>query len=344
MGSLSIADGSCSTLRAGLSLWAAQRLAPDAAIADIQNLGGHSGQTFGFAVLGPGGRQDLVIRIAPAGVARRGSTDVLRQAPLLQSLHIAGVRTPRVIEACDDEAFFGAPFLIVERLKGAPLIMGPNAVQPDWARNGRQEAYCRAAEELARLHSLGPLADLSDWDQPRSPRDEIEAWVALFERSIDPVWASEGAALRRRLLQTLPPTYRLGVCHGDFQTNNVLFALEDGAPRVTGVIDWEVAHIGAVEHDLAWFLMMNDPQAWDPVEQRGGVDLDAIRACYETALGGEVANLAWFRALAGYRIAAIAAYNIRLHRTGRRLDEDWERAASSMPVFFARAHALLDQP
>jgi aminoglycoside phosphotransferase (APT) family kinase protein len=342
MGSLSIAGGSSSTLRAGLSLWAGQRLAPDAAVTDIQNLGGHSGQTFGFAITGPAGRRELVIRIAPAGVARRGGTDVLRQAPLLQALYTAGVHVARVVEACDDERFFGAPFLIVERLKGVPLMMGPHAVHPGWARTGRQEAHLRAVEALARLHRLGLLAGLPDWDKPRSPRDEIDAWVAIFERSIEPAWAAEGAALRRRLIGTLPSDYRAGVCHGDFQTNNVLFAVTDGAPSVTGVVDWEVAHIGAVEHDLAWFLMMNDPDAWDPVEQRGGVDLAAIRSHYEAALGAEVANLSWFWALACYRIAAIAAYNIRLHRTGRRLDDDWERAASSMPVFFARAHALLD--
>lgn len=323
----------------GLGAWAADRFRAGALVRSVHDLGGHSGETFGFSILTRVRRHELVVRVAPPGVARRGSTDVLRPAPLLRTLHAAGMRVPSVVDACEDERFLGSPFLVVERLRGEPLTMGPKAGLPAWARDGRRLAYLAAVDELARLHAQEPVT----WECPRSPRDEIEAWVSIFEKSVEPDWAAKGQRLRSRLLDTLPGSYRMGVCHGDFQTNNILFSAGDGQPVVEGVVDWEVAHIGAVEHDLAWFLMMNDPDAWDPVEKRGGVDLAEITERYCAASGAEVAHLAWFQALACYRIAAIAVHNIRLHRRGRRIDEDWERASSSVPRFFDRAHSLLGQ-
>lgn len=330
-------------VRDGLQAWAVDQWGPGATVEDLRDLGGHSGQTFGFAAVSDGRREELVVRLAPAGVARSSSTDVLRQAPLLKVLAAQGVRVAPVRGACGDERFFGVSFLVVGRLPGQPLLMGPDH-GPAWlAGEDRQEAYGLAAEQLADIHGVDCSGDLAGWEAPKSPADEIDFYLQSFNKSPEPEWASAGAGLRERLLATQPGAWIVGLCHGDFQTNNVLFAGRGPALRATGVVDWELAHIGAVELDLAWFLMMNDAEAWDPVEQRGGLDLDRVLARYETRAGRALANLRWFWALACYRIAAIACYHIRLHRNGRKLDASWERASSSVPRFFTRAHALLEQ-
>lgn len=326
----------------GLQAWAQTRWPQTVAVTEVRDLGGHSGHTLGFCVRGTGVEEALVVRLAPAGVVHRGATDVLRQAPLLRALHSAGARVAGVVDAGDDLRFFGVPYLIVERLPGRPLIMGPDA-GPSWLpADLRQRAHELAAAQLAHIHAADVAAPLRDWDRARTLAEEIAFCAGLLERGRDDNWLATGNRLRDRLLATQPAAPEIGLCHGDYQTNNILFDDSDGTLRVTGVVDWEIAGFGATELDLAWFLMMNDAEAWHPVERRGGLDLARLVASYEEAAGRRVQQLNWYWALACFRIAAIAALNIRLHRSGRRPDEAWERAAQSLPLMFARGTALLD--
>ena len=50
---------------------------------------------------------------------------------------------------------------------------------------------------------------------------------------------------------------------------------------------------------------------------------------------------AWYRAFAGYRLSALTAYYLDLHRRGRRPDPIWENLAESVPFMLARAAELL---
>ncbi|WP_313802932.1 phosphotransferase family protein [Sphingobium sp.] len=325
----------------GLRQWALRRGGASAQVEHLRDLGGHSGETWGFVYSAGLVREDLVIRLAAAGGGERANVELVRQAPLLEALLQSGAKVAAVRDVSDEPALFGAAYLIVDRLPGRPLVMGPDA-GPEWlAPADRQKAYQAAAGELATIHRLD-LSRLADWDVLRSPADEIALWTRAFERAAEHEWSRAGIRLASALLERLPGRWTPGLCHGDFQTNNVLFSMDAGGAVVGGVVDWEIAHFGAVEHDLAWFLMMNDDQAWSPVELRGNVDMDAVVRSYESAAGRQMGDLSWFRALACYRIAAIAGYKIRLHRTGRKIDEAWERASFSMPFFFARAHALLE--
>jgi aminoglycoside phosphotransferase (APT) family kinase protein len=336
-----MAERSAETLAAGLAEWARLRHGADVRVSEVRDLGGHSGDTFGFTLTGRDTLTELVARVAPAGVKHSGSTDVLRQAPLLRTLREHGAAVAEVVDAFDDSRIFDAPCLIVTRLAGKPLIMGPDAGRSWMTDREREAAHRLCAGELARINAVDP-AELAAWEEPRSPTDEIRAWDRIWDKSPEPNWSKSGLALRDALLGSAPASWTLGVCHGDFQTNNVLFECQAGTIAIGGVVDWEVAHLGAVEHDLAWFLMMNDAEAWDPVELRGNMEPRSIAEAYQDAAGRTLSNLSWFQALACYRIAAIAAYNIRLHRSGRRPDIAWERASRSMPRFFERAQALLE--
>lgn len=325
-----------------LQSWAERHWQQPVRISDVNDLGGHSGKTLGFRVITDDGIDAaLVIRIAPPGVARRGSTDVLRQAPLLEELRAQGVRVAAVTVAEQDEGLFGAPFIIVERLMGRPLIMGPDA-GPSWLPSeDRQRAYELAAEQLAAIHAVRLTPRLQSWSEPQSLASEINAWNDILQRCRESEWIHMGAPIYARLSATTPDDPTIGLIHGDYQTNNILFSGQGQTLRVTGVVDWELAGIGATELDIAWFLMMHDAEAWDPIELRGNLDLEAIRTTYEKAAGHAVKHLSWYWALACFRMATIAALNIRLHRTGRKPDAAWERCKTSVPKLFGRATRLL---
>lgn len=58
---------------------------------------GHAGLTFGFDVVDTAGAAlgSYVLKMAPAGVTRRGNTDVYKQAPLLRALRGIWTACPR---------------------------------------------------------------------------------------------------------------------------------------------------------------------------------------------------------------------------------------------------------
>ena len=116
-----------------------------------------------------------------------------------------------------------------------------------------------------------------------------------------------------------------GLFHGDFQTNNILF--HEG--RLKAVLDWEISGLGANLMDLGWLLMMNDPESWyDGAGLSGVPPFDGLVNRYSDAAKRSVtlADVAFYRALSGYRFGVISGLNVMLHRTGKRPD------ASTNPI------------
>ena len=149
---------------------------------------GHAGLTFGFDIVnGPGASLGaFVLKLAPAGVVRRGNTDVYRQAPLLRALKSAEMPVPGVPWASPSEDALGTPFIIMERLPGRIFfVWGPHASFP---RETAQvhALWLEAAHTLARLHRLDWRTVLPDWERPRAPRDELDTWVPLLRHAAAP--------------------------------------------------------------------------------------------------------------------------------------------------------------
>ena len=149
-----------------------------------------------------------------------------------------------------------------------------------------------------------------------------------------------GERTRDLLLERLPADPPVGLFHGDFQTSNVLF----DAGRLVAVLDWEISGLGANLLDLGWLFMMNDPESWFDGEGLKIVPpFGELVDRYSAAVGRVVTldEVAWYRALSGYRFGVISCLNVMLHRTGKRPDEEWERIALSVPALFGRAADLL---
>jgi len=137
-----------------------------------------------------------------------------------------------------------------------------------------------ARRELVCLKALGqhlPIATVVEYDLAvpsmtlsllpgRHGQDLIE------EGHAPQVLRLVGATLAR--LQSFAPWIVDGldgtgpvIVHGDFGPQNMLFDLT--ADRVTGVVDWESAHIGSPIEDLAWtewLVRMHHPEAVDALD------------------------------------------------------------------------------
>ena len=145
---------------------------------------------------------------------------------------------------------------------------------------------------LGRLHLLDlaalALGSLTPPVGTEPTSDDLELW-----RSIDATRSGEGSspAVRvalRGLAESVPPSPRPVLCHGDAGPGNFLHE----AGRVTALLDWEFAHVGDPHDDLAWVAVRNQVL-------RHPLDVRAAYAAWSDTTGApiELPRLEWFRAL-----------------------------------------------
>lgn len=312
---------------------------PGARAHGLASLPGHAG--FGYSFMldrttpgGPSGK--LVLRIAPEGVRIAGPADVVRQARIMASLAGTEVPVPPVIWYGDEAEFFGRPYFVVGFVDGFKLIEVklPAAEALGYARRG--------VETMVALHRVAWELRREAWGEPTPLGEEMKRLDHLLDRpTLDPDAVARAPELRERLRSSLPQTPRIGLVHGDFQWSNILF--NDG--RVVALIDWEIAMLGPTLLDLGWLCLFSDPDSWVVRDELQASPLrpEAIVDIYSSAAGFAVSmdEVKWFRAFSGYRFGVITAFNLMLHRRGKRHDPEWERIGLSASRLFERGLELL---
>ncbi|WP_236865389.1 phosphotransferase family protein [Brevibacterium daeguense] len=288
-----------------LGRWAHALWSDAEGITRLHRMPGNAGLSFGFEVIHAdgqarhertrgrraSGRAGYVIRFAPPGVRRKGNTDVLRQVPLLEFLATTEVPVAELVWSTSDPAWFGTDAIVQEYLDGSSLGFR----DPKWSAQQHvvEQAVEAAVGVLHTIHSAPAVEALPDWEVQRSVAEEAALWSRLLEKSAEGEVLEQGRALRDALLASEPQEHRIGLTHGDFQTNNVLFDIDalaagdsggaeagdgtgeaDNLPgigsctadtgTVQAVVDWELASIGPVGRDLGWLAMMLDPEVWAP--------------------------------------------------------------------------------
>jgi len=330
-------------LERNLAGFVREEMGPGLELAGLHDSDGHAGLTWLFETRRRG-EDDVagryVLKLAPKGVARRGNTDVYRQAPLLRALHAAGLPVPSVPFASEDERAFGVPYVVMDRMPGRVFfVWDPH---PSFARTPEVAAplWRQCAETLPRFHRFDWRRELAGWQEPEPLVEQVERWQKVYRHSPVPDWIARAERVEELLLATLPDPEPVGLFHGDYQPGNALF--QDG--RLVGIVDWELSGLGAQLLDVGWLMMAADPasfvDAWHPIHP---IPCDEIRAIYEAGMGRRFETIPWFQAFAGYRLASIGCLNLKLHRTGRRVDPTWERIALGVAQMFDRAREILSR-
>lgn len=257
----------------------------------------------------------LVLR-RPSKRAKPNAGDTMRrEARVLQALAGSDVPHPGFYAICEDEAVTGAVFYIMENLEGfakSGELPGRYAQDPAW-RKAMGEALVDAAVALGRIDYDG--RGLSDLGKPESWHErQVERWRKQLEGyaaapGYNPKELPHFQELGSWLEANLPDDRRIGLMHGDLQFPNVMFSLQ--APRVSGIIDWELVTLGDPMIDLGWILSSwlepGDPVGkkpmvtpWDGFASRAEL---AKRYC--RAAGRDEAAVPWFLVLACYKLACL---------------------------------------
>ncbi|HUY18723.1 MAG TPA: phosphotransferase family protein [Candidatus Binataceae bacterium] len=315
---------------------------PQARASGVEPLPGHAGVSYRFVHEGRDGALPLVLRLAPAGVPAVGPNDVVRQARIMAALGgtatPSGVAVPPIHWYGDDPQWFGRPFFVAGFVAGDKPALGQRRFDIDEMRRCSAAAVATAAA----LHRLDWRDYRAEFGEPVALATELERLDRLRDRpTLEARLLASAPALRAQLVASMPARVRVGCVHGDFQWSNCLF--RDG--RLTALIDWELAQTGPVLLDLGWFCMFSDRESWvtDDLMPSWCPPPDELVDEYERALGEsfERREVRWFRAFAGYRFGVITAFNLMLHRRGKRPDPMWETIALSGPRLFERGLELL---
>lgn len=304
-----------------LGAYLAERLPGSGELVVERHQAGHSNETFFITR----GTDEWVLRRPPRGAFLPTAHDVGREYRVLSALAGTSVRVPRTVLMCEDESVIGAPFYVMERVRGV-------VIRDELPDVFREADRARIGEELVdavvELHSVDPVAaGLEGFGKPRGYLDrQLRRWKGQMELTLPltrPIPELEQVGDWLHAQQ--PPEQRTTIVHGDYKLDNVMFATKPPARLVT-ILDWEMSTLGDPLADLGWMISFwREPG--DPTEdvlartsrvtELPGFHRRAeLVERYAAATDRDVSHLSWYQVLAIWKLAILLEGSYARHLAG----------------------------
>ncbi len=259
------------------------------------------------------GSEKFVMRRPPTHPRPNSNDTMLREARVLKALAGSAVPHPTFYGVCSDTSVIGVCFYLMQPLEGfspSKELPGRYATEASW-RRAMGEEFMRGASALAGVdHKAVGLADYGKPDNWHAR--QVDRWRSQLDGYRElPNYTGSALPhvdeLGTWLTDNVPTNGRIGIIHGDFQFPNVMFSMN--APKITGMIDWELSTLGDPILDLAWVLTSwydegdaKEPnvQPWD-----GFMTRDELIKLYGELTGRDMSDIAWYFALGCYKLGCI---------------------------------------
>ena len=271
---------------------------------------GHSNVTFGLST-------GVVMRRPPRGPLPPSAHDVLREARLLRALEGTPVRVPTVLAVCDDESVIGAPFYVMEEVRGEVITDSmPEALDtPDQRGRVADELI----DSLVELHAVDwAAAGLEGFGKPTGYLErQLRRFTGLWEHNRTrelPEVEEVGSWLAANIPDSPPAT----IVHGDYRLGNTMFASVSPA-RLVAILDWEMATIGDPLADVG-YMMIHWTRPGDAVGRfnlhsvttlPGFPDRHELIERYEQRSGRSMQALNWYVTLALWKAVVFMEGNYK---------------------------------
>ena len=251
----------------------------------------------------------LVVRMAPTPAGTFADYDLSVQHAAQLAAAAAGVPIAAPLLTETDSSWLGAPFTVMPRVPGH--IIGEAPPFDEWLSAlggaGQAELHDQFLRALVAIHGAKTDQAIGSGVPVRDDAGELAYWDDYLQ------WSARGQPLpglvdalhwcRAHAPQRVdaPSVLRWG----DVRLGNLVFG-DDLRPLA--ILDWDMAAIGAPEHDVAWFTML-DFVISTVVGRRvdGFPDRDGLIARYEELSGTSLAHLDWYETFALLRSTAILA-------------------------------------
>jgi aminoglycoside phosphotransferase (APT) family kinase protein len=294
----------------GLGPWVAANV-PDASgdLAIEQLSGGSSNLTYRVR----DGEHDWVLRRPPLSHVLATANDMKREHTVQRGLHGTDVPVPKVVAFCEDETVIGGPFYLMEMLDGIVFNDASDVAHLDEAQS--LAASHELVDVLARLHAVDPEAvGLGSFGKPTGfVTRQVGRWSTQWERSKQRE-LPEIDEVARILAANIPAEGAASIVHGDYSFNNTMF-FRDRPATMQAVLDWEMSTLGDPLTDVGMVAMywgevgeMMWAKREHPQPHRANAafpSVDALLDRYARTSGRDLTNIAFYRALATFKLAVI---------------------------------------
>lgn len=257
------------------------------------------------------GDRELVLRRPPLGVEIAHAHDMGREHGILAGVGRVWDKVPRTIAFCDDPSVLGAPFYLMERVRGIILRDRlPDGLDLGAAQMRRVSEA--TVDTLAEIHQLDTTAAGLTMGRPEGyAARQISGWTRRYQRAkTDDVPDIE--ALSAWLGDNLPAASQAALIHNDFKYDNVI--LDPADRSVRAVLDWEMATRGDPWMDLgsslAYWIQADDPPELQAIRfcvthLPGNLDRQEVVARYCAATAAPLRDPVWYYAYGLLKLAVV---------------------------------------
>ncbi len=274
---------------------------------------GHSNLTY----LVRAGDRELVLRRPPFGTKVKTAHDMGREYRVLSRLHAVWPKAPEPLAFTDDASILGAPFYVMNRVRG--LIL--RRTVPEGLELGPERAR-RLSEALvdglAELHGLDyAAAGLADLGKPEGyVVRQVTGWTKRYQdaKTDDVPDVERIAAWLAERMEGIAAKSQAALIHNDWKYDNLVLDPQDPT-RILGVLDWEMSTIGDPLMDLgtalSYWVEPGDPDelkmfAFGPTYVPGSLTRAQLVERYAAQTGRDTSDALFYFCFALFKTAVVA--------------------------------------
>ena len=315
--------------------------------------GGHSNLTY----LVRTAERELVLRRPPVGAKVRTAHDMGREHRVLSLLAGRYTKAPRPLALCTDPTVLGAPFYVMDRVRG---IILRGAAPPSGVDLSplRMRALSEAAvDALAELHAVdvrtGGTGGLAELGRPEGYVErQVTGWSERWRAARIDDAPDVDAAAGWLAAHPLPASSEgPALVHNDFKYDNLVLDPDDPI-RIRAVLDWEMATVGDPRMDLGttlgyWVERGDDPALAavpsGPTTLPGNLSRAEIVDRWSRATGRDPGDPVFLYVFGLFKIAVIAQQIYYRYRQGLTRDERFAALPHGVAALGRAAAGALDR-
>ena len=293
---------------AGVGGWFAEHL--PAAVPPLtyrRIAGGHSNLTYRVTDAAGG---EWALRRPPLGKTLSSAHDMAREHRVVAALGGTPVPVPPVVGLCEDESVNGAPFYVMDFVRG-PVLRGTAEAEASFPDEGDRRAIgLRVADTLAAIHAVDPDAvGLGDLGRKEDyVARQLRRWYGQWEKSKTRE-LPEIDQVHERLSARIPEQAGVSIVHGDYRLDNMILA---DSGEVAAVVDWELCTLGDPLADVGTLMAYWPERGHEAIAlglpavlAPGFPTREEVAARYAEVSGRDLSELDFFTALGYWKLAII---------------------------------------
>ena len=255
--------------------------------------------------------KEYVLRRPPFGANIKSAHDMGREYKVLSMLKPIYNKVPTPILYCTEENVIGAPFYIMERVKGVILRnTPPKGIQltPDLLKSISEATI----DNLSLLHNIDvKQTGLIEMGKPEGyVQRQVEGWIKrYYNAETDKVTNMDLSA--EWMQANIPTDSTQAFIHNDYKYDNLVLN-PDHLGEITAVLDWEMATVGDPLMDLGttlgyWAESKDNPAmkpfslTWMP----GNLTREEVVNRYFEKNGTSATNVLFYYVFGAFKIGVI---------------------------------------